>query len=78
MYTVRSVSFLTRNSQPIVFWFEAIDRSIHILNKNLTLVVQDKTLKKAWSRQRPVVDHLIIFRCIAYGYFLDQKEEKTQ
>jgi hypothetical protein len=46
------------------------------LNRNTTLFVQDKTQKKAWSGQRPTIDHLRIFRCLAYAHIPIQNRKK--
>jgi len=58
------------------FWPEAINWSIHILNRSLTLAIQNMTPEEAWSGQRPTVDHFRIFGCIAYAHVPDQKRKK--
>lgn len=35
------------------FWLEAVNWSIHVLNRSPTFVVQNMTLEEAWSGRRP-------------------------
>jgi hypothetical protein len=62
-------SFLTR------FWLEGVNLSIYISNRSLTFYVGDKTLNETYSRRRSMIDHLIIFRCIAYAHISDKKRK---
>ena len=60
---------------PRSFWVEAINWSVHILNRNLTLTVQNITPEEAWNWHQPTVDHFRVFGCIAYVHVPDEKEE---
>jgi len=42
---------------PKGFWLEAVNLSIHILNRSPTLAVQNMTREEAWSGRKPAVDH---------------------
>ncbi|GMP82636.1 hypothetical protein CsSME_00036854 [Camellia sinensis var. sinensis] len=69
-------SLLARGNIPKRFWPEAVNWSIHVLNRSPTFAVQNMTLKEAWSGRRPAVDHFKIFGCIAYAHVLDEKRKK--
>nr|CAN63536.1 hypothetical protein VITISV_002860 [Vitis vinifera] len=69
-------SLLTTSGIPKSFWLEAVNWSIHILNRSPTLVVQNMTPKEAWSGRKLVVNHFRIFGCIAYAYIPDEKRRK--
>ncbi|CAL8103863.1 unnamed protein product [Prunus armeniaca] len=69
-------SMKTKSSIPKSFWPEAINMSIHILNKSLTFVVRDLTPKEAWSSRKPAVYYFKIFGCIAYARIPDEKRNK--
>lgn len=57
------------------FWPEAVNWSIHILNRSPTLAIQNMTPEEAWIRRRPTVDHFRIFGCIIYAHVPDQKRK---
>jgi hypothetical protein len=50
-------SLLTMSGIPKGFWLEAVNWSIHILNRSPTLAVQNMTREEAWSGRKPAVDH---------------------
>ena len=64
---------MTTSGIPKSFWPEAVNWSIHILNRSPTLTVQNMTQEEAWSGRKPVVDHFRIFGCIAYAHIPDEK-----
>ena len=69
-------SLLARGKIPKSFWPEAMNWSIHVLNRSPTFFVQNMTLEEAWSGRKPAVDHFKIFGCIAYAHVLDEKRKK--
>nr|CAN76821.1 hypothetical protein VITISV_017285 [Vitis vinifera] len=69
-------SLLARGKIPKSFWPEAINWSIHVLNKSLTFSVQNMTPEEAWSGRKPVVNHFKIFGCIAYAHVPNEKRKK--
>ncbi|KAL5836714.1 hypothetical protein ACOSQ3_013883 [Xanthoceras sorbifolium] len=69
-------SFLKRSSVSKSFWPEAVNWSIHILNRSPTFAVQNMTPEEAWSGNRPAIDHFRIFGCIAFAHILDEKRKK--
>lgn len=69
-------SMLVRGKMPKKFWPEAVNWSIHILNRCPISSVQDMTPEEAWMGRKPTVDHLRIFGCIAYAHIADVKRKK--
>ncbi|CAL5333116.1 unnamed protein product [Camellia sinensis] len=69
-------SLLLRSGVPKIFWPEAVNWSIHILNRSPTLAVQNITLEEAWSGRRPAVGHFRIFGCVAYAHIPNEKRRK--
>ncbi|CAL2235241.1 unnamed protein product [Prunus armeniaca] len=69
-------SMKTKSFIPKSFWPEAVNRSIHILNKSPTFVVRDLTPEEAWSSRKPAVGYFKVFGCIAYARIPDEKMNK--
>ena len=69
-------SMLAKSLVPKVFWPEAVNWSVHILNRSPTFAVQNMTPEEAWSGRKPSVDHLRIFGCIAFAHIPDEKRKK--
>jgi hypothetical protein len=55
MNMVRSMLFAKQI--PKIFWAEAANWSVHVLNRCPTLAVKNKTPEEAWSGIKPSVDH---------------------
>ena len=58
------------------FWPEAVNWSVHILNRSPTLAVKNMTPEEAWSGRKPDVNHFWVFGCIAYTHIPDEKRRK--
>ena len=58
------------------FWAGAIDCAIYLSNHCPVCSVQGKDPQQAWSRKKPTVSHLHVFRSIAYAYVPDQERSK--
>ncbi|KAA3479439.1 Retrovirus-related Pol polyprotein from transposon TNT 1-94 [Gossypium australe] len=71
MNMVRSLLAMSR--VPKSFWPEAVNWSLHILNK---IAVRNMTPEEAWNGRQPAVDHFRIFGCIAYAHVPDVKRKK--
>ncbi|TXG46384.1 hypothetical protein EZV62_028112 [Acer yangbiense] len=69
-------SLLAKGKVPKSFWPEAVNWSIHVLNRSLTFSVQNMTHDEAWSGRKPAVDHFKIFGCVAYAHIPDEKRKK--
>lgn len=69
-------SILARSCVPKSFWSEAVNWSLHILNRSPTLAVQNLTPDETWSGEKPDAGHFRIFGCISYADILDEKGKK--
>ncbi|GKV23723.1 hypothetical protein SLEP1_g33425 [Rubroshorea leprosula] len=69
-------SLMSKSDVSKEFWPEAINWSVHILNRSPTSPVPDLTPEEAWSGRRPAVDYFRIFGCIAYAHVPDKKRSK--
>jgi hypothetical protein len=52
---------------PAVFWGEAVVTVVYILNRSSTKALNGRTLYEAWHGRKPVVSHLWVFGCLAFG-----------
>jgi hypothetical protein len=50
-----------------VFWGEAMVMAIYILNRSPTKALNGRTSYEAWHGRKPVVSHLRVFGCLAFG-----------
>lgn len=66
---------LSEKKIPKNIWLEAIDWTIYVLNRSPTIVVKDQTLEEAWSGNKPSVEHLKVFGCIAHVHIPDRKND---
>ncbi|GKV24493.1 hypothetical protein SLEP1_g34100 [Rubroshorea leprosula] len=71
-------SLMSKSSLPKEFWPEAVNWSVHILNRSPTSPLPDLTPEEAWSGRRPAIDYLRIFGCMAYAHVPDQKRKKSR
>jgi hypothetical protein len=62
---------------PREFWPEAVNWTVHILNRSPTLAVKDMTPEEAWCGFKPSVDHFRVFGCIGHVHVPDSKRKKT-
>ena len=59
-----------------VFWTEAVNTAVYVLNRAPTSAVKDKTPQEAWSGKKPTVEHFRVFGCDAYAHVSDEKRTK--
>ena len=69
-------SMLKGKGLPNMLWEKAINTTTYILNHSLAKAVRDKTTFEAWHKQKPVVNQLKVFGCIAYAHIPTQEREK--
>ena len=67
---------MTQGRVPKNFWPEAVNWSVHILNRSPTFDVQNMTPEETWSGRKLDVNHFKKFGCIAFVHVLDQKRKK--
>lgn len=69
-------SMLKTSGIPKEFWPEAVNWSVHVLNRSPTVAVKHMTPEEAWSDRKPTVDHFKVFGCIAYSHVPDENRRK--
>lgn len=69
-------SMLSEQKVPKTFWPEAVNWTVHVLNRSPTLVVRDKTPEEAWSGIKPCVSYFRVFGCISRVHVPDSKRTK--
>ncbi|KAL4334062.1 hypothetical protein GQ457_07G002440 [Hibiscus cannabinus] len=67
----RTIMNMVRNMMiargvPKCFWAEAVNWTVHILNRSPTLTIQNMTPEEAWSGKRPYVGYFRVFGCVAH------------
>lgn len=67
---------LSEKQIPKNFWPEAVNWTVHVLNRRPTLAVRSKTLKEAWSGFKPSINHFRVFGCISHVHVPDSKRVK--
>jgi hypothetical protein len=67
---------LTAKQIPKTFWPEAVNWTVHILNRCPTLAVKNKTPAEMWNGHKPSVDYFRVFGCISHVHVPDSKRVK--
>ncbi|PNX85643.1 copia-type polyprotein [Trifolium pratense] len=67
---------INERNVPKIFWPEAVNWSLHILNRCPTFAVKDVTPEEAWSGIKPSVTHFKKFGCIAYVHVPNNLRKK--
>nr|CAN78839.1 hypothetical protein VITISV_036971 [Vitis vinifera] len=71
-------SMLSEKKLPKTFWPEAVNWTMHILNRSPTLAVKNMNLKEAWSGVKPLIEHFRVFDCISHVHVPDIKRTKLE
>ena len=50
-----------------MFWGEAVNTAVHILNRSPTKALDGRTPYEAWHGRKPTVTHLRVFGCLAFA-----------
>lgn len=69
-------SLLKEMQLPNMFWGEAIRHTIYLLNRLPTRAVSGITPYEAWSGEKPHIEHIRVFGCLAYMKVPNQKVRK--
>uniref|UniRef100_A0A251SKN6 Putative zinc finger, CCHC-type n=1 Tax=Helianthus annuus TaxID=4232 RepID=A0A251SKN6_HELAN len=79
-----SRSMMNAKELPTCYWAEAVACATYILNRTVTKTRPNITPYEAWNGNKPNVEHLKVFGCLAYVHIpkqrrdkLDKKTEKT-
>ena len=67
---------LKAKNMPKEFCAEAISCIVYLSNHSPRRSVKDQTPQEAWSRRKPSVNHLRVFRSIAYVHVPQQERSK--
>ncbi|XP_076912690.1 uncharacterized protein LOC143571056 [Bidens hawaiensis] len=59
-------SLLKTMKVPDVFWGEAVRHSVYLLNRITTKAVSNKTPYECWKGNKPTLNHLKVFGCVAH------------
>lgn len=69
---------LSEKKIPKGFWPEAVNWTVHVLNRSPTLIVKNMTPEEAWSGIKPSVEHFRVFGCVSHVHILDAKRTKLE
>ena len=58
------------------FWAEAVEIACYLVNRSPSSVLEDKTPHEVWTRKKPSLSHLRVFRCDAYVHVPKEKRTK--
>ncbi|PNX61600.1 retrovirus-related Pol polyprotein from transposon TNT 1-94, partial [Trifolium pratense] len=67
---------LAGKNVPKEFWPEAVNWSIHLINRSPTAAVENMTPEEVWSSIKPSVKYFKIFGCIAYVHVPEAQRKK--
>jgi hypothetical protein len=60
-------TLLKQRGMSAIFWGEAVVTAVYILNRSPTKALNGRTPYEAWHGRKPVVSHLRVFGCLAFG-----------
>lgn len=69
-------SMLHRARLPPSFWAEAARTAVYVRNRCPTRAVKGMTPYEAWTGNKPSIDHLRVFGCLAYVH-IDEAAKRT-
>ncbi|KAM7488108.1 hypothetical protein LguiB_025592 [Lonicera macranthoides] len=69
-------SMLSEKKIPKTFWPEAVNWTVHVLNRSPTLTARSKTPEEAWSGVQPSVEYFRVFGCVCHAHVPDSKRTK--
>ncbi|KAJ0590261.1 putative RNA-directed DNA polymerase [Helianthus annuus] len=71
-----SRSMMNLKQLPNCYWAEAVACTTYILNRTITKTRPNITPFEAWNGQKPNVEHLRVFGCLAYALVPKQHRDK--
>ena len=69
-------SMLVDSKLPPKFWAEALSTAVYLRNRSPTKAVEGMTPFEAWMGEKPGVEHLRIFGCVAYAHVAKEERKK--
>lgn len=67
---------LKEKHMPKCFWVDAVNWTVHVLNRSPSTSLKDKTPEEKWSHIKPEVDYFRVFECIGHVHVSDAKRTK--
>jgi hypothetical protein len=67
---------LSEKKIPRTFWPEAVNWTVHVLNRSPTFAVKNQTPEEAWSGVKPSVEHFKVFGCVSHMHVPDSRRTK--
>jgi len=58
------------------YWGEVVATTVYLLNKSPTKAIRDRIPQEVWKNDKLSVEHLQIFRCVAYAFVTKEKRQK--
>ncbi|GKA37146.1 retrovirus-related pol polyprotein from transposon TNT 1-94 [Tanacetum coccineum] len=74
MNMVRSI--MSARKVPKIFWPEAANWCVHVLNRSPTAALENSTPEEKWSGRKPSVSYFRIFGCLAHVHIPKEKRLK--
>jgi hypothetical protein len=59
-------ALLKQRGMPAIYWVEAVNTAVFLLNRSPTRALSDKMPYEAWHGSKPAVQFLRTFGCLAY------------
>ena len=69
-------AMLYEKGLPKIFWVEAVNTIVYLLNRCPTKELLNKTLIEAWSGRKPYVRHFKVFGCLCYSQVPKERRSK--
>ncbi|MCO5605635.1 hypothetical protein L7F22_059818 [Adiantum nelumboides] len=69
-------AMLNEGNLPKLYWAEAVNTSVHLMNMSPTKALTRLTPEEAYSGIKPNVSTLKVFGCVAYMHIPDEKRRK--
>lgn len=69
-------SMLSEKKIPKTFWPEAVNWTVHVLNRSPTLAVRNMTPEEAWNGVKPSVEYFRVFGCTTHVHVPDSTRTK--
>ena len=69
-------SMMKEKGLPTEFSRKVVAIAIYLINRCPTKAVRDRIPMEAWSQIRWIVEHLRVFRCVAYAHVPKEKRKK--
>ena len=69
-------AMLYEKGLPKIFWVEAVNTAMYLLNRCPTKALLNKTPIEAWSERKPSVRHFKVFWCLCYSQVPEERRSK--